>query len=373
MLYKYAKWDKYTQENLRNSQLRFNTPEQFNDPFDSYPRFSMDNGEREKWFDLSSITAEHRVVMDQMSDDELNDLARIRDRHPLDNSKHGITCFTKKNDNILMWSHYADSHRGICMGFDWGENDTVVAFLDGKRNRGNFSFLEKGGCFPISYCTADHRPVFSFCDSSHFGETMENKFDMWSYEEEFRFRVVSARQGVLPTQLYNKPRLLKEIIICANMPLQHFVQCCHLLEELPNRNEIKIFVAMLSNHAYKLEIRQLSYQECKILLDNYEGVSKTQKLLSYKTMCEFTDGKKYRRGKKRKKEVHRWWKSALKDIPLYILMMNHRLWLNSNMTAILNAGGTAFFPLTTALPLSIFMDYMRDRMEYLYLMKQKHS
>ena len=57
MLYKYAKWDKYTQENLRNSQLRSNTPEQFNDPFDSYPRFSMENGVREKWFDLSSITA----------------------------------------------------------------------------------------------------------------------------------------------------------------------------------------------------------------------------------------------------------------------------------------------------------------------------
>ncbi|QUF68501.1 DUF2971 domain-containing protein [Vibrio fluvialis] len=31
---------------------------------------------------------------------------------------HGIMCFTEKNDNLLMWSHYSDQHKGIVIEFD---------------------------------------------------------------------------------------------------------------------------------------------------------------------------------------------------------------------------------------------------------------
>lgn len=33
-------------------------------------------------------------------------------------SKMGMVCFSKCKDNILMWSHYADGHRGFCLEFD---------------------------------------------------------------------------------------------------------------------------------------------------------------------------------------------------------------------------------------------------------------
>ncbi len=33
-------------------------------------------------------------------------------------SKIGVSCFSKNNTNLLMWSHYADSHRGMCLEFD---------------------------------------------------------------------------------------------------------------------------------------------------------------------------------------------------------------------------------------------------------------
>ena len=29
-----------------------------------------------------------------------------------------VCCFSEKNDDILMWSHYADKHRGFCREFD---------------------------------------------------------------------------------------------------------------------------------------------------------------------------------------------------------------------------------------------------------------
>src|SRR5271155_2361889 len=30
----------------------------------------------------------------------------------------GVVCFTERWDDILQWAHYADRHRGICLGFD---------------------------------------------------------------------------------------------------------------------------------------------------------------------------------------------------------------------------------------------------------------
>ena len=33
-------------------------------------------------------------------------------------SKMGVSCFSKNNSNLLMWSHYADSHQGFCIEFD---------------------------------------------------------------------------------------------------------------------------------------------------------------------------------------------------------------------------------------------------------------
>jgi hypothetical protein len=29
-----------------------------------------------------------------------------------------MLCFSRTSSNILMWSHYGDNHKGICLGFD---------------------------------------------------------------------------------------------------------------------------------------------------------------------------------------------------------------------------------------------------------------
>lgn len=30
----------------------------------------------------------------------------------------GVTCFSKLENNLLMWTHYSDSHQGVCLKFD---------------------------------------------------------------------------------------------------------------------------------------------------------------------------------------------------------------------------------------------------------------
>ncbi|WP_214826490.1 DUF2971 domain-containing protein [Chryseobacterium sp. ISL-6] len=34
------------------------------------------------------------------------------------NRNFGIYSLTTKNSNLLMWSHYGNSHKGFCIGFN---------------------------------------------------------------------------------------------------------------------------------------------------------------------------------------------------------------------------------------------------------------
>lgn len=38
--------------------------------------------------------------------------------------KIGLICLSRNWDNILLWSHYGDSHTGICLGFDISEGES---------------------------------------------------------------------------------------------------------------------------------------------------------------------------------------------------------------------------------------------------------
>ena len=34
------------------------------------------------------------------------------------NAHHGVICFSGRWDSVLMWSHYANYHKGFCLGFN---------------------------------------------------------------------------------------------------------------------------------------------------------------------------------------------------------------------------------------------------------------
>lgn len=42
----------------------------------------------------------------------------MREMKRLADAEFGIVCFTSNWDHPMMWSHYADRHRGVCLGFD---------------------------------------------------------------------------------------------------------------------------------------------------------------------------------------------------------------------------------------------------------------
>jgi hypothetical protein len=81
--------------NLQNRRLKLSTIYDLNDPYDLCPLDTTD------------------PEISQRLNNALNDFR---------NKKTGILCFSRNWDNLLLWSHYGDSHTGVCLGFDIIEN-----------------------------------------------------------------------------------------------------------------------------------------------------------------------------------------------------------------------------------------------------------
>jgi hypothetical protein len=126
--------DKFVKRTILENELFFAAPSSFNDPFDCYPAFDFDATVTEM---VNYYIRPLRRLAPQASEIELihEALAKVHDpvRSPLAgemqasiqtlHAEHitktiGVLCLSKQHDEILMWSHYANFHRGICLQFD---------------------------------------------------------------------------------------------------------------------------------------------------------------------------------------------------------------------------------------------------------------
>jgi len=120
----------YLEQTIRSNELFFPKASSFNDPFDCRPVFSFDSNEEEMKRYLKRVTAKNMRGANRLErrSQESGALRRFqetkaRKRLIQTNLHHitekvGILCLSELADDILMWSHYADSHRGVCLEFD---------------------------------------------------------------------------------------------------------------------------------------------------------------------------------------------------------------------------------------------------------------
>jgi hypothetical protein len=83
----------------------------------------------------------------------------------------GLICLTTKKDSILMWSHYANNHTGIVIGFN--EN-----LFENKAVRVNYSSTR-----------VSVEAGFKIINKNELQQVLYNKSIDWKYEEEYRICV----------------------------------------------------------------------------------------------------------------------------------------------------------------------------------------
>ncbi len=133
-LYKYQPFTPHTLANLKSTQIWFNAPTRFNDPFDCAlplydPSHLTDAGflrvyEHEKQRhpmtpELEAALGPNGVPSPVFRDMILNAVQdTITKLRKTLLEERGVACFSEKPLDIMMWSHYADGHRGFCLEFD---------------------------------------------------------------------------------------------------------------------------------------------------------------------------------------------------------------------------------------------------------------
>jgi len=119
--FKYVNLNDGVEYILKNNTFKFTDPEEFNDPFDCNERMIdiVISPEIEKKF-IIEAGKNHNLPRAEIR----KQLNRIGDRRQYQQAlktkkkDFKVSCFSEIDDDVLMWSHYADSHKGICIGFN---------------------------------------------------------------------------------------------------------------------------------------------------------------------------------------------------------------------------------------------------------------
>jgi hypothetical protein len=128
-LYKYrslasGKTREYTKRILTNNEIYFPTYTEFNDPFDCNLHVALTADPEIQRYRLRQLNPDKSdAEIDSMVDTELSPSELKKREEDIRSGMHdvqkkvGIFAMSARRNHILMWSHYADSHRGICLEF----------------------------------------------------------------------------------------------------------------------------------------------------------------------------------------------------------------------------------------------------------------
>lgn len=252
MLYKYRNINKNTIKIITNSELHFEKPKEFNDPFESLSYFDFKNiplGFNEWVYSILKFKNDikHRELK------KLRKIEYIEDELSQDCNEYLISCFSEINDYILMWSHYANSHRGICLGFKPTFLKSVnKIFLEIEENNINEMV------YP-SFLSINHIPIYKVkytrknnYHNKNLISILTTKYQDWSYEKELR-AIIPKRLIKLDNE-YNNIKFKKEILTSIYLGVKSQESDKKLIIKLVKQNNPKIKIYEGKYHKDKIGI-----------------------------------------------------------------------------------------------------------------------
>ena len=89
------------------------------------------------------------------------------------NRESGIACFSSRKDSILMWSHYAEFHKGVVIGYKTKQLPELT---------------------PVRYSNKRYSvPIYQDKEPEWAKHLLATKFSDWAYEREWRCLVSANR------------------------------------------------------------------------------------------------------------------------------------------------------------------------------------
>jgi hypothetical protein len=137
--------EEFALDDVRNRRLKIAQFDDLNDPFE-----------------LKSVNLcnpEHALAFDGIENENCEGYKAAVAR------RWGVLCFSEEKTDILQWAHYADRHKGICLGFDVSGSQGKFGQVKYRTTR--FPFPEKP-------------------DVDFSWNLLSTKSKEWGYEREWR-------------------------------------------------------------------------------------------------------------------------------------------------------------------------------------------
>ncbi len=218
ILYKYRDWDNENHKRiLYDFEIYLPSPKKFNDPYEASIPFEYDEEELKPdkiFIKLINMAKQRHPDWDDARIHELAYQGQVKGlvfdeshkqrqheeyKREIENT-FGIFTLTTKKNNFLMWSHYANSHKGFCIGFD-----SMMLFK-----------TVKGGLVPVDY--RDDLPKFLFDeDITEFSrKQLATKSNVWEYEDEYRL----IKHLAANKKFYLDKSCIKELVLGVKMDVK---------------------------------------------------------------------------------------------------------------------------------------------------------
>lgn len=196
-LYRYRSVDEWSIQGIERNEFFFASPADFNDPFDCKNLFTFKGATNSDWrIYLTNYAINQMPHLTELQRREFVDriirsgehrsremIAEQGDRWGKILEEHsrnlGIVCLSKVKDDILMWSHYGNDHKGFCLRF----NADMLG--------------EISSCYPVKY--RKRYPTFGEFVRSDLEKIanlfVQTKSNHWKYEKEVRL----IRNAITPS------------------------------------------------------------------------------------------------------------------------------------------------------------------------------
>lgn len=198
--YKYTKFNSKTKENLKKGRLFYNSPIEFNDPFDCKAHLNYGDTEMACLRNFEKFNSSMNIELSEdaksvwslaLKNPKNFNLLRTSSTTSYIEKYFKITCFSNKFNNNLMWSHYADKHKGIVLKFKKDLNGTLAPILLPVQYFRKYPIIDIEGIPKEQLISVLYKVICS-------------KGINWKYEMEWR--AVTKKNSKL--QYYNKNELV---------------------------------------------------------------------------------------------------------------------------------------------------------------------
>lgn len=237
-LYNYSSFSEFWHSKIIQGKFFLNSPANFNDPYDcrvqdsvefwldetlkNYPEFNTPDIKQEFLEGKRLLNKDGRkITIEEYAEESGQELKR----------RFKIVCFSEVKDSLLMWSHYADMHKGYVI-----EIDTEKFKKD---------ILEKYHFFKVIY---DEKPITLYdMEKSRDKQTfLLFKSLEWAYEKEWRY--IHYEKNFLDVSEY-----ISAIYLGSRFDIKrYYFEFCAIQKHCQEKG-IKLYQMKINDKYYKLD------------------------------------------------------------------------------------------------------------------------